>query len=112
VHDAIIPGLGGSVDADEPDTLGVVEGRTIATTLVACDAALKEASVRLAGLRVVTGLGGKAYFVVHGSHSDVEAALEASAAKLGDALVELQCIPVPHEDFIDVLLRPPPFRLG
>ena len=112
VHPAIIPGLGGHVDAGEPDTVGIVEGASVATTLLACDRALKDAAVDLAGLRVVTGLGGKAYFVVHGPQHDVEAAIEAAVAQLGESLVEQQCIPVPHDDFIDVLLRPPPFRLG
>ncbi len=113
-HDAIVPGLGGHIDAEEPDTLGVVEGTTISSVLEACDRALKDADVRLAGLRVVTGLGGKAYFVVHGVQHDVEAALQVAGAVLEgrDTLLELQCIPRPHEDFVDLLLRPPPFRLG
>lgn len=114
VHPAIVPALGGAVDSGDPDCLGVVETLTVSSALEACDRALKEAEVALAGLRVVTGLGGKAFFVVHGAQHDVEAALEAARAVLEprEALVELQLIPCPHEDFVDVLLRPAPFRLG
>ena len=71
-----------------PDTLGVVEGTTVAHTLVAADRALKDASVRLAGIRVAVGLGGRAFFVVHGEQHDVEASVAAGSAVLeaaGDA---------------------------
>ena len=114
VHAAVVPALGGAVDAGDPDCLGVVEARTVSSVLQACDRALKEARVALAGLRVVTGLGGKAFFVVHGLQHDVEAALQAALAVLEPrgTLVEAQLIPRPHEEFVDVLLRPAPFRLG
>ena len=60
----------------------VVEGRTIASVLSACDRSLKDADVRLTGLRITPALGGRAFFVVQGVQSDVEAALEAARAKL------------------------------
>jgi microcompartment protein CcmL/EutN len=116
-HPLILAGLRGrcvQATADELDTLGVVEGRRIASTLAACDHALKEAAVDLTGLRVVGGLGGRAYFIVHGPQHDVEAALEAAEAVLTAAgqLHSVECIPRPHDEMVGWLLRPAPFHVG
>ena len=59
---------------------GIVEGRTVATLLAACDVALKSAAVTLHQLRAAVGIGGKAYFVVRGAIGQVESALAAAAA--------------------------------
>ncbi|RME22372.1 MAG: BMC domain-containing protein [Deltaproteobacteria bacterium] len=114
-HSALVAGLRGREDREgELDTLGVIEGRTVAGTLHACDRSLKDAEVRLAGLRVTGGLGGRAYYVVHGLQHDVEAALDAGRAVLEerDALHRVECIPRPHDEMLTWLLRPPPFRVG
>lgn len=111
VHGAIVPALRGFVNCKEPDTIGVIEGISVSTTLHACDRTLKDADVVLAGLRLTPGLGGKAYFVVHGEQSDVEAAADAATAVLGERKVGVEVIPRPHEDFLATLLRPAPFRV-
>lgn len=112
VHPAVLAGLRGAQDHQgELDTIGVVEGSWIAGTLEACDRALKEADVRLAGLRVAGGLGGRAFFVVHGAQHDVEAALDAGRGVLQgrEALHRVECIPRPHVEMLAWLLRPAPF---
>jgi microcompartment protein CcmL/EutN len=113
-HTAILPGLAGALDVDDPDTVGVVESRTVASVLLACDRALKDAEVALAGLRITPSLGGRGYYVVHGIQHDVEAALAASREVLEGrgALHKLEIIPRPHPDFLAYLLRPAPFRIG
>ncbi len=113
VHEAIVPGLRGEQVQIYPDTIGVVEGRTIASVLCACDRALKDADVRLTGLRITPALGGRAFFVVQGVQSDVEAALEAARVKLevAETLHRIELIPRPHLEFLAVLLRPAPFSL-
>ena len=113
VHEAIVPGLRGEQVQVYPDTIGVVEGRTIASVLGACDRALKDAEVKLTGLRITPALGGRAFFVVQGVQSDVEAALEVARAKLDTAqtLHRVELIPRPHLEFLAVLLRPAPFCL-
>ncbi len=114
VHAAIVPGLRGEQVQVYPDTIGVVEGRTIASVLWACDRALKDADVKLTGLRITPALGGRAYFVVQGLQSDVEASLDAARAKLdaSGTLHRIECIPRPHLEFLAVLLRPAPFHLA
>jgi len=117
VHRGVLDGLCGVelvLDADTMDTLGVVEGSKIASTLLACDKALKGADVKLAGLRVAVGLGGRAYFVVFGPQHDVEAALELSneILEVNDALHRIEMIPRPHPEMVDWLLRKAPFSMG
>jgi microcompartment protein CcmL/EutN len=115
VHPSVLAGLRGAELREGPDALdclGVVEGAAVAPVLVACDRALKDADVRLVGLRVAGGLGGRAYFVLAGAQHDVEAALEAAEGALGPALHRLERIPRPHADMVPWLLRPAPFRVG
>lgn len=102
-------GLRGACTSGEIDTVGVVEGSGVAPTIAACDHALKTAAVDLGALRVVTGLGGKAFFVVQGVQHDVEAAIDAAVAVLSTKLVRAERIARPHPDFLAHLLRPSPF---
>lgn len=114
VHPGVLDGLQGLEDvrsADEMDTLGVVEGAHVAGTLLACDRSLKDAQVRLSGIRVCGGLGGKAYYLVFGPQHDVEVAVEVGAAQLGDRLHRTEVIPRPHSEMVEWLLRRAPFRL-
>ena len=116
-HPAILAGLRGRVvtrTADELDTLGVVEGRRVASTLEAADRSLKDADVTLAGVRVAGGLGGRAYYVVFGVQHDVEAALDAGSAvlKARGTLHKVERIARPHADMVKWLLRPPAFSVG
>ena len=56
------------------DAVGIFETFSVASSLLAADAAAKAAQVEVAELRLADGLGGKAYFVVAGEQADVEAA--------------------------------------
>lgn len=112
VHDDVVPALAGSVKLFDPDAIGIIETRTVAAGLWSCDRVLKDAWVRLAGLRITPGLGGKAYFVFHGAHTDVEAALEVAKELLSDhELVQCELVARPHQEFLALVLRPAPFSL-
>ncbi len=104
-------GIAGVFDTGEFDTVGVIEGSSIAAVLEACDRAIKNASVSLTGLRVERGLGGKGFFVVDGEQFDVEAAVEVAVAVLTarSRLVRAEVIARPHPDFLVHVLRPAPF---
>lgn len=114
VHPLLVAGLGGALDLEVVDTVGVVEGRHVAGVLEACDRSLKDADVRLAGIRTQGGLGGRAYYAVHGPQHDVEAALEAGKRVLDErgTLYGIERIAHPHPEFLAWLLRPPPFTPG
>ena len=113
VHEALVPALAGAIDCSDPHTVGIVEGAAVGSTLLACDQALKNSSVTLAGLRITPGLGGKAYYVLHGEHADVQSGLATSEEVLGalEHLIRVECIPAPHPDFVASILRPAPFNL-
>ena len=113
-HAGLVAGLKGEVVVEQPDTIGIVEGRHLAGVLEACDRSLKDADVSLCGLRLHGGLGGRAYYVVHGRQHDVEVALDTGAAVLSgrETLHEVQCVANPHREFLDWLLRPAPFTPG
>jgi microcompartment protein CcmL/EutN len=113
VHSDVLSGLSGRVQAGHPDTVGVVEGRSVSATLLACDRALKNSDVELAGLRITPGLGGKAFFVLHGAQHDVQVGLETAEDVLSQAgqLIRVECIAAPHADFVAMVLRAAPFNL-
>jgi microcompartment protein CcmL/EutN len=111
VHEAILPAFSARIGLDEADTIGVVESASISSGLVTIDRCLKDSDVQLAGLRVTPGLGGKLLYVVHGAQHDVEVALELARSSLGGALVDAECIANPHEEFIEMVLRPAPFSV-
>jgi microcompartment protein CcmL/EutN len=110
-HPALVEGLAGLVRVGQPDTVGVVEGRHVASVLEACDRSMKDADVALAGLRVSGGLGGRAWYAVTGLQHDVEASLEAGRRVLErrGTLHAIERIANPHEEFLAWLLRPAPF---
>lgn len=81
LHEQVIPMLrrnGGRIHG-EFDAIGVIETTTVASSIVACDTALKTASVDLIDLRIANGLGGKSFFLLTGEVSDVRSAVQAGA---------------------------------
>jgi len=84
------------------DALGIVETTTVASSILAADAALKRATVDLLELRIANGLGGKSFFTLTGEVSDVRAAVMAGAQS-ADARGQLTrdvVIPRPHTELI------------
>ncbi len=81
------------------DSLGIVETATVSGTLLAADAAVKAAQVRLVEIHLAKGIGGKGYFTLTGSLDNVEAAVGAAAALLApELLVNTEVIASPHAD--------------
>jgi microcompartment protein CcmL/EutN len=91
-------------DAAGVDALGVVETTTVAATILAADAACKAAAVRLIEMQLARGIGGKAYFIVTGPLSEVEAAIDAGTGAVAAATVcGTEIIAAPHGDLVDRL---------
>lgn len=110
-HPALLAGLRGATDTGGIDCLGIVEGQRVASTLLGCDRALKDAAVRLVGVRLAGALGGKGWYAVHGAQHDVQAALEVAAAVMGASVRSIACIARPHEEMLPWVLRIPPFQV-
>ena len=81
------------------ESLGVVETTTVVATVLAADAALKAAKVRITEMQLGRGIGGKAFFTVTGPLAEVEAAVDAAVGVVDAALVHTtEIIPAPHTD--------------
>jgi microcompartment protein CcmL/EutN len=63
------------------EALGIVETSTVAAVIDAADAGAKAADVRVSSVRLADGLGGKGYVLFSGVVAEVEAAVEAAAAR-------------------------------
>ncbi len=100
VHPSVFPAILGATEAGELKALGVVETFTVASSILAADAAAKAAHVTLLEIRLAKGLGGKAFFTMTGEVFEVEAAMEAAleVARGGGNLVRSVVIPRPHKD--------------
>ncbi|HEV8112760.1 MAG TPA: BMC domain-containing protein [Planctomycetota bacterium] len=104
VDEQVVPMLkrkGGKING-KLDAIGVVETSTVAASIVACDLALKTATVDLIDFRIANGLDGKSFFVVTGEVSDVRSAVAAGArmAQERNQLVRDVVIPSPHADLV------------
>jgi microcompartment protein CcmL/EutN len=77
------------------DALGIVETRTVASALLAADAAAKAAAAELLEVRLAQHLGGKGFFTLAGETGDVEAAVArgADVARAKGALLREVVIP-------------------
>ena len=100
VHPSVFPAILGATDVGELGALGVLETFTVASSILAADAAAKAAHVTLLEIRLAKGLGGKAFFTMTGEVFEVEAAMEAGlkVAREGGNLVRSVVIPRPHRD--------------
>ncbi len=89
----------------ELDAVGIIETLSVASTIRAADVASKTGSLRLVGLGLAMGLGGKSYVTFTGDVADVESAVDAGAADANQAgmLVRRVVIPQPHGDMGAVL---------
>lgn len=105
VHESIFPAISGTTDPGDPAALGIMESFSVASMILAADAALKAASVEALELRIGSGLGGKAFFTFTGDVAAVEAAAEAgtTVAMEKRLMVDVEVIPSPSKRLWDVL---------
>jgi microcompartment protein CcmL/EutN len=85
---------------EQVEALGIIETISVATAIVAADAAVKAAEVTLTELRLANGLGGKSFVLLIGDVSNVEAAVEAGArlSRAEGLLVRAVVIPQLHPE--------------
>jgi len=77
IHEDVIPALSGTSIVPRINALGVIETYTIASCILAADAAAKAADVSLIEVRMAAGLAGKAFVTMTGDVGSVKAAVEA-----------------------------------
>ncbi len=101
-HPTLIPAMEACIAAPPIDALAVFETFTVASTIIAGDAAAKAANVHLIEMRLANGLGGKSFFTMTGAIAEIEAAVEAATKAIEHlaALVAVEVLPRPHKDLI------------
>ncbi len=97
-HAAVMPAVMGETDQAGSDSLCIVEATMASTAIRSADVAIKATGLRLLELRLATGLGGKAYYVLGGVLHLVEEAAEAGAQACGSNLVAVELIANPDPD--------------
>jgi microcompartment protein CcmL/EutN len=107
VHPDVVDALAATGPADPMPgvALGIVETSTSAAAIVAADAGVKAAAVRLLALRLADDLGGKAYCLFGGDVADVEAAVDTARERIagGGRLVASEVIAQLHAEMADNL---------
>jgi len=97
VHPSVFPAITATTMPDGMGALGIMEAFSLASMIIAADAALKAADVQALELRLGSGLGGKAYFTFTGGVAAVKAGIEAGKAVVLEKglLVDIEVIPAP-----------------
>jgi microcompartment protein CcmL/EutN len=83
---------------DAGEALGVVETATVSSVIRAADAGVKAARVAIRELRLADDLGGKGYVLFGGAVAEVEAAVEAGRARVGESRVADLVIAQLHDE--------------
>ncbi len=106
VHPGVFPAITATSEVEEVKALGVIETFTVASAIVAADAALKAAAVDAIELRLAIGLGGKCFVTLTGEVGAVKAAIAAGNAEASakGLLVGSVVIPAPAKELVDALL--------
>ena len=103
VHDQLFPAISGTVEVVNPQAIGVVEFYSIASAILAADAAAKAAQITLIEVRTGYAIGGKGFVVLTGDVGAVRATVEA-AKRESELYVESTVIPRPAPQLLQSLL--------
>lgn len=110
VHDDVFPALEAAVAIEESDeslrALGVIETFSVASCVIAADAAAKSGGVKLIEIRPAMALGGKAFVTMIGDVSAVDSAVNAGRQQVEPEgmLVNSIIIPSVAKDVLKALL--------
>jgi len=107
IHPNVMSAIVGNADVANlaGEALGIVETSTVAAVIDAADAGVKTADVKVSSVRLADGLGGKGYVLFSGVVSEVEAAVEAAAARTEPhgTLIRSDVIAQLHEEMAENL---------
>jgi microcompartment protein CcmL/EutN len=96
VHLSLFPAMAGAVEMRSVEALGIIETISVASCIVAADAAAKAADVTLTELRLANGLGGKSFVLMVGDVPNVQAAVEAGVNVIKDQGVLIRFVVIPQ----------------
>ncbi|WP_263322353.1 BMC domain-containing protein [Endozoicomonas sp. Mp262] len=106
IHEELLAGLSGSNDISQVNSVGVLEFFSVASAVIAADAAAKAADVKMIEVRLAMAIGGKSFIVMTGELSAVNAAVDSGVMAASEAgmLIAKTVIPSPSKEFFQKLL--------
>ena len=98
IHPSIVEGLKGKYLKEKVDAMGIVETINVCSGIKALDKSLKASRVSLMKLQIANTLGGKLVFIIAGTVSDVEHAINMVREEIEEKkIIETSVIPSPDE---------------
>lgn len=106
IHPSVISAISAATPVQYLRALGVIEVFSVATAIVAADAAVKAADVELIEIRLGIGIGGKSFITLTGNVAAVNASVEAGVAIASEKglLVDKVVIPSPGKEMTQWIL--------
>ena len=95
VHTSIFAAITATTIIQKVDSLGVIETFSVASSIMAADAAVKMADVQIIEIRCATGLGGKSFLYLTGDVDSVQSAVEAGIDVLEGSGLVLSYVVIP-----------------
>ena len=90
---------GKSISRRNTEALLVIETKTVCSTLLGVDAAVKASDVVVIEMQFAVGIGGKAFSMMTGTLHDLEASVDAFEHTVtSDHIVNTEIIASPHEE--------------
>jgi microcompartment protein CcmL/EutN len=106
IDEQIFPAITGTSAVDKVDAVGVIESLSLASLIVAADAATKEVDVQIIEIRLGAGIGGKSFVTLTGAVDAIEVAVSNGVEAIRETgnLVYSTVIASPHEELARLLL--------
>lgn len=106
-HLSIYDALGGTLQYEKVQAMGIIETHAVPSMLKAADAAAKSATIALKKITLGNGVGGKGLVIFSGDLSAVEEALSVGAmqAEASGMLVDFSIIPNPDQQIWKAILQ-------
>ena len=95
VHSSVFPALTATTRIHDIDSLGVIETFSVASSIMAADAAVKAADVDIIEIRCATGLGGKSFLYLTGDVASMNSAVQAGIDILQNTGLILSYVIIP-----------------
>jgi microcompartment protein CcmL/EutN len=95
VNSSIFPAITATTVIKSIDSLGIIETFSVASSIMAADAAVKMADVQIIEIRCATGLGGKSFLYLTGDVDSVRSAVEAGIDVLEGTGLVLSHVVIP-----------------
>ena len=97
LHSSVFFALNKRQELKESQALGVIESSSVSSAIVAADAAVKAANIKLLEIRLAQFMGGKAIVTLTGDVGAVNVAVKTGSGAIGSKLIDQLVLASPHK---------------